>query len=154
VRRSRIDDNTALLAAWSRGVARALDHLAGSLYPKLRAMAQQALAHRRPGESLESAALTNEAYLKLVRAGAIRCENRVHFLALCSQIMWRILVNHARDRGAAKRGGNAVRVTLTKWHRARRRAGSTSPRSTRRSMRWRRSIIARFASWNCGSSAG
>jgi RNA polymerase sigma-70 factor (ECF subfamily) len=79
---------------------------------KLRAIARHYLAHRRPGESLESAALTNEAHMKLVRAGGIRCDNRVHFLALCSQIMRRILVNHARDRRVAKRGGDAVCVTL------------------------------------------
>ena len=54
--------------------------------------------------------MVNEAYLKLIRAGGIRCENRVHFLALCSQMMRRILVDHARHRGYAKRGGNAMRV--------------------------------------------
>jgi RNA polymerase sigma-70 factor, ECF subfamily len=67
---------------------------------------------RRTGESLESAALANEAYLKLVRAGGIRCENRAHFLALCSQIIRRILVDHARRRRFAKRGGDALRVPL------------------------------------------
>jgi RNA polymerase sigma-70 factor (ECF subfamily) len=56
--------------------------------------------------------VANEAYLKLVRAGGIRCENRVHFIALCSQIIRRILVDHARRRGYAKRGGNAARVPL------------------------------------------
>src|SRR5512135_782128 len=109
---SRTGDITALLAAWNDGDARALDRLTESLYPKLRGIARRYLANRRPGESLESAALTNEAYLKLVRAGSIRCESRVHFLALCAQIMRRILVNHARDRRVAKRGGDAVRVTL------------------------------------------
>jgi len=67
---------------------------------------------RRAGESLESAALANEAYLELVRAGGIRCENRVHFLALCSQIIRRTLVDHARRRGFAKRGGDVLRVPL------------------------------------------
>jgi RNA polymerase sigma-70 factor (ECF subfamily) len=52
------------------------------------------------------------SYLKLVRAGGIRCENRPHFLALCSQIIRRILVDHARRRGFAKRGGDALRVPL------------------------------------------
>jgi RNA polymerase sigma-70 factor, ECF subfamily len=66
----------------------------------------------RAGESLESAALANEVYLKLARAEGIACENRAHFLALCSQIMRRILVDHARHRGFAKRGGNALRVPL------------------------------------------
>jgi RNA polymerase sigma-70 factor (ECF subfamily) len=61
---------------------------------------------------LESAVLANEAYLKLVRAGRIRCENRVHFLALCSQIVRRLLVDHARKRGYVKRGGGTVQVSL------------------------------------------
>jgi len=105
-------DISGMLAAWNAGDADALDRLIDLLYPELRRMARQHLAGRRAGESLESAALANEAYLKLVRAGAIRCENRVHFLALCSQIMRRILVGHARRRGFAKRGGDALRVPL------------------------------------------
>ena len=105
-------DITGTLAAWNGGDTDALDRLIGLLYPELRRMAHQQLAHGRAGESVESAALANEAYLKLVRAGGIRCENRVHFLALCAQIMRRILVDHARRRGFAKRGGNALRVPL------------------------------------------
>jgi RNA polymerase sigma factor (TIGR02999 family) len=68
----------------------------------------------RAGEanSLESGVLANEAYLKLLNSGGIRCENRVHFLALCAQIIRRILVDHARSRGYQKRGGDAVQVTL------------------------------------------
>ena len=101
-----------MLAAWNAGDRDALDRLMDLVYPELRRVARQRLAHRRPGESLESAALANEAYLKLVRAGGIRCEGRVHFLALCSQIMRRIVVDHARRRGFSKRGGNAPRVSL------------------------------------------
>jgi RNA polymerase sigma factor (TIGR02999 family) len=82
------------------------------VYPELRRIAHHHLAHRRPGESLESAALANEAYLKLERAGGIHCEDRAHFLALCSQIMRRILVDHARRRGVAKRGGDALCMRL------------------------------------------
>jgi RNA polymerase sigma-70 factor, ECF subfamily len=106
------DDVSALLARWSNGDQEALSPLMTSVYPELRQIARQHLRRRLPGHSLESAAVANEAYLKLVRAGAIRCENRVHFLALCSQIMRRILVDHARSRGYAKRGGSAVRVPL------------------------------------------
>lgn len=106
------EDLTALLAAWNNGDAEALSHLVTFLYPELRRIARQHLEHRPPGQTLESAALANEAYLKLIRAGGIRCENRVHFLALCSQIIRRIVVDHARARGYAKRGGNAVRVPL------------------------------------------
>ncbi len=56
--------------------------------------------------------MANEAYLKLVRAGGVRCESRVHFLALCSQIIRRILVDHARNRAYAKRGGGVVQIPL------------------------------------------
>jgi len=101
-----------MLAAWKGGDAAALDRLTALIYPELRRIARRNLGHRRAGESLESAALVNEAYLKLVRAGGIHCENRVHFLALCSQIMRRILVDHARRRGFAKRGGSAQPVPL------------------------------------------
>ena len=101
-----------MLAAWGGGDRDALDRLTDIVYPELRRIARQHLERQRAGESLESAALANEAYLKLVRAGGIRCENRTHFLALCSQIMRRILVDHARRRGFAKRGGNALRVAL------------------------------------------
>lgn len=103
---------SGLLAAWSDGDEEALSPLVSFVYPELRRIARQQLGRRPAGHTLESAALANEAYLKLVRAGGIRCENRVHFLALCSQIIRRILVDHARGRGYAKRGGNAVRVPL------------------------------------------
>ena len=105
-------DITAMLAAWNNGDTDALDRLTDLVYPELRRIARRNLERRRAGESLESAALANEAYLKLVHAGGIRCENRAHFLALCSQIMRRILVDHARRRGFAKRGGNALHVPL------------------------------------------
>lgn len=105
-------DITGMLAAWKGGDTDALDRLVDIVYAELRRIAHQHLARRGAGESLESAALVNEAYLKLVRAGGIRCENRTHFLALCSQMMRRLLVEHARRRGYAKRGGNALRVPL------------------------------------------
>jgi RNA polymerase sigma-70 factor (ECF subfamily) len=101
-----------MLAAWNEGDTEALDRLMDVVYPELRQIARQYLQRRRAGESQESAALANEAYLKLVRAGGLRCENRAHFLALCSQIIRRILVDHARRRGFVKRGGGAVRVPL------------------------------------------
>jgi RNA polymerase sigma-70 factor (ECF subfamily) len=105
-------DISGLLAAWNSGDEEALSHLIACVYPELRRIARQHLGRRHDGQTLESAAVANEAYLKLVRAGGIRCENRAHFLALCSQIIRRILVDHARRRGYAKRGGNAMRVPL------------------------------------------
>jgi RNA polymerase sigma-70 factor (ECF subfamily) len=106
------EDISALIAAWSAGEEKALDNLMPVLYPELRRIARLHLGRWRPGHTLESAALANEAYLKLIRAGSIRCESRVHFLALCSQIIRRLLVDHARNHGFAKRGGDAVRVPL------------------------------------------
>src|ERR1700681_362294 len=108
----RPHDISGLIAAWGNGDEQALPTLMPVVYPELRRIARQHLGRCRAGHTLESAALANEAYLKLIRAGGIRCENRVHFLALCSQIIRRILVDHARSRGYAKRGGNAEHVPL------------------------------------------
>ncbi len=103
---------TALLAAWKDGEPGSFDRLVERAYPELRRMARAQLQRRRPGDSLESAALANEAYLKLVHAGHLNCENRLHFLALCAQIMRRILVDHARQRASAKRGGETALVPI------------------------------------------
>jgi RNA polymerase sigma factor (TIGR02999 family) len=103
-------DITALIAAWGKGDAEALNRVVPLLYPELRRISRRRLARRSPGHTLDSAGLVNEAYLRLIRTGGLSTKNRVHFLALCSQMMRRILVDHARDHGYAKRGGNAVRV--------------------------------------------
>jgi RNA polymerase sigma-70 factor (ECF subfamily) len=105
-------DLTALLDAWKDGDQDALDRLVALVYPELRRIARRQLEGRRPGDSLGSVGLANEAYLRLVRAGGIACENRVHFLALCAQIMRRIVVDHARERASAKRGGGVTRVPI------------------------------------------
>jgi RNA polymerase sigma factor (TIGR02999 family) len=105
-------DITGLLAAWSNGDKDALDALMPVVYPELRRIARRHLGRRPTGHTLESGALANEAYLKLIRAQGLHCDNRVHFLALCSQMIRRILVDHARARAYAKRGGDAVRVPL------------------------------------------
>jgi len=81
------------------------------VYPEFRRIARRNLG-RRTSESLESAALANEVYVKLIGAGKIRCENRTHFFALCAQMIRRILVDHARRRRSAKRGGDAMLVPL------------------------------------------
>lgn len=111
LRLQRPQDISELLAAWSKGDEEALKNLVTLLYPELRRIARRHLA-RRFGDSLESAALANEAYLKLLQAGGIACENRVHFLALCAQMIRRILVDHARTRRYAKRGGDVPKVSL------------------------------------------
>jgi RNA polymerase sigma factor (TIGR02999 family) len=81
------------------------------LYPEFRRIARRHL-RRRSGDSLESAALANEVYVKLTSAGRIPCEGRTHFLALCAQMTRRILMDHARKRRSAKRGGDAAHVPL------------------------------------------
>jgi len=103
---------STLLAAWSDGDQEALAQLMPVVYPELRRIAREHLLRRQPGHTLESAALANEAYLKLVRAGSIRCENRTHFFALCAQVIRRLLVDHARSRTNTKRGGDGVKVPL------------------------------------------
>jgi len=105
-------DITGLLAAWSSGNEEALDRLMPMVYVELRRIARRRLGRQAPQHSLESAALVNEAYLKLVRAKGIQCDNRLQFFALCAQIIRRILVDHARNAAYAKRGGNAVRIQL------------------------------------------
>jgi RNA polymerase sigma factor (TIGR02999 family) len=104
--------SSALISAWGDGDEQALGNLLPLLYPELRRIARLHMRRRPPGHTLESAALANEAYLKLTRTGGIRCENRVHFLAVCSQIIRRILLDHARNHGYAKRGGQAIRIPL------------------------------------------
>ena len=105
-------DITAMLAAWKDGNTASLDRLVQIVYLEMRRIAHRQLRRRRGGDSLESAGLANEAYLRLVRAHGIQCENRVHFLALCAQVMRRILVDHARRRRAGKRGGEVVTMAL------------------------------------------
>ena len=105
------NDFSTLLAAWGSGDEQALNDLIPLVYPELRRLARQHL-RQTPDHTLESAGLANEAYLKLIRAGGVHCESRAHFFSLCAMIIRRILVDHARKRRYAKRGGDAVRVPL------------------------------------------
>src|SRR5579883_1216718 len=95
------NDITTLLAAWGKGDEEALNGLIPLVYPELRRIARHHLA-RRTDHSLESAAVANEAYLKLIRAHGIECESRAQFFALCAQIIRRILVDHARHHGRSE----------------------------------------------------
>jgi RNA polymerase sigma factor (TIGR02999 family) len=106
------EDITGLLVVWSEGDEEAIKDVGSVVYPELRRVARQHLRHRAPNQSLESAALAHEMYLKMIRAGGIRCENRAHFFALCAQMIRRILVDHARHSRYAKGGGDAVCVPL------------------------------------------
>lgn len=105
-------DITGLLAAWSGGDEAALNHVMPMVYAELRRIARRHLGRQAPPHTLESAALVNEAYLKLIRANGIQCDNRLQFFGLCAQIIRRILVDHARAGTYDKRGGHAVRIPL------------------------------------------
>ena len=107
------EDISGLLVAWSNGDLAALNHLMPLVYEDLRGIARRQLHRKSPGRILQSSGtLAHEAYLKLVQARGIRCQNRAHFFALCSQIIRRILVDYARKRRYAKRGGGQVEVSL------------------------------------------
>jgi RNA polymerase sigma factor (TIGR02999 family) len=106
------EDISGLLAAWSKGNEAALNDVMPLVYEDLRGIARRQL-RQSPGHILPSSGtLAHEAYLKLVHARGIRCQNRAHFFALCSQMIRRILVDHARKRRYAKRGGGQVEIPL------------------------------------------
>ena len=101
---------TALLKAWGSGDAAALDQLTPLVYDELRRLARRYMRNERAGNTLQTTALVNEAYLRLVDAQRVGWQDRVHFFAVSAQMMRRILVNAARARGSAKRGGQVKRV--------------------------------------------
>jgi RNA polymerase sigma factor (TIGR02999 family) len=103
---------THLLLAWSDGDRAALDQLMPIVYEELRRLARRQLAGERHGHTLQTTALVNEAYLRLVDQNSLRWQNRVHFFAVAARIMRHILVDYARARHNAKRGGRAMKVTL------------------------------------------
>ena len=102
-------DITGLLKAWSRGDQGALEQLTPLVYAQLRLQARRYLRKEPPGVMLESTGLVHELYLRLTHAEHVDWQDRVHFFALCAQLMRRILVDAARARRAAKRGGAAER---------------------------------------------
>jgi RNA polymerase sigma factor (TIGR02999 family) len=103
---------TRLLADWSRGDEKARDALIPLVYDELRLIARRNLARERPDHTLQSAALVNEAYLRLVRQKTPDWQNRAHFFGVAAQMMRHILVDHARNRRAAKRGAGAPQLSL------------------------------------------
>ncbi|HLG55090.1 MAG TPA: sigma-70 family RNA polymerase sigma factor [Vicinamibacterales bacterium] len=104
---------TELLVAWGRGDQSAMDVLAPLVHQELHRLAARYMAGERPGHVLQATALVNEAYLRLVDWKGVRWQNRAHFFAMAAQIMRRILVDMARARGRAKRGGRPLHVSLS-----------------------------------------
>jgi RNA polymerase sigma-70 factor (ECF subfamily) len=105
-------DLTALLRQWSDGDPEAFDLLIPRVYQGLRAVAHHRLQDERRDHTLDTTALVNEAYLKLVDVRYARIADRTHFLSLASRAMRRILVDHARAKNAEKRGGGVAPVTF------------------------------------------
>jgi RNA polymerase sigma factor (TIGR02999 family) len=104
---------TELLVAWSAGDESALEQLAPLVHSELHRLAHQYMARERPGHTLQTSALVNEAYMRLIEWKNVRWQNRAHFFAVSAQLMRRILVDFARDRQYLKRGGGAAfRVSL------------------------------------------
>jgi len=106
------NDVTLLLNAWSGGDAAALDRLIPIVYDELRRIAHRQMSRERAGHTLQSNALVNEVYLRLISAKEVRWHTRAHFFFSAAQLMRRILVDHARARCRIKRGGRAKRLEL------------------------------------------
>ena len=103
---------TQMLLDWSEGDREALDKLIPVVYSELRLRAARYLRRERPGHTLQTTALIHETYLRLVEQKDVKWQNRAHFFAIAAQLMRRILVDHARQRDAAKRGGAGLTLTL------------------------------------------
>ncbi len=103
---------TEALVAWSAGDAAALDTLIPIVESELRRMARRHMARERPGHTLQTTALVNEAYIRLIDQKRVRWQNRAHFFAIAAQAMRRILISMARARCAEKRGGPQAPVPL------------------------------------------
>jgi len=106
------DDVTQLLIAWSDGDRAALDKLMPLVYDELRHKARQYMIGQQPGHTLQTTALIHEAFLKLVKQPQKRWQNRAHFMGVAAQAMRHILIDHARSRQCAKRGGVGEPLSL------------------------------------------
>src|SRR6185295_14753323 len=101
-----------LLIAWGNGDQTALDKLVPLVYQELHHLAAQHMRQEAAGHTLQTSALVNEAYLRLVDQKRVKWQNRAHFFAVAAQLMRRILVDHARGRARAKRGGDLKKISL------------------------------------------
>lgn len=106
------DAVTQLLIAWGNGDQSARDQLMPLVYEELHRLAHRQIRKERPGHTLQTSALVNEAFVRLVNQKNVQWQGRAHFFAIAAQMMRRILVDYARHRLYAKRGGDALQVTL------------------------------------------
>jgi RNA polymerase sigma factor (TIGR02999 family) len=131
-------DITHLLVAWSEGDPSALDRLAPLIHAELHRLAHNYMRREQPGHLLQTSALINEAYIRLIDWKNVRWQNRAHFFGVAAQLMRRVLVDFAREKQYLKRGGGALQVS--RW--------------MRHSPRWARSINVRCGWWKCVSLRG
>ena len=103
---------TQLLVSWSNGDKQALDKLIPLVYAELRRLARGYMGRESPGHTLQTSALINEAYMKLVDQRNVQWQNRAHFFGVAAQVMRHILIDHARSRHYAKRGAGARKISL------------------------------------------
>lgn len=103
---------TRLLADWSKGDREALERLTPLVHAELRRIARRQMSQERPGHTLQATALINEAYLRLAGRDGFEWHDRLHFFAVCAQVMRHVLIDHARARSRDKRGGGAAQVSL------------------------------------------
>ena len=103
---------TRLLREWSDGDEAALEQLLPLVEAELRRLARGYMGRERRGHTLQTTALVNEAFLRLVNAKGLRWQDRAHFIGITARLMRRVLVDHARARGYQKRGGGAFKTTL------------------------------------------
>ena len=104
---------TTLLASWREGDQQAAGKLVETVYHELRRLAGHYMREERADHTLQPTALVHEMFLRLFESQPVQWQNRAHFFAIAAQQLRRILVNHARDRQADKRGGKRVKVTLS-----------------------------------------
>jgi RNA polymerase sigma factor (TIGR02999 family) len=103
--RDRLDSPTDLLLAWGRGDAGAFDRLVPLVHDELRRLARQYMRRERPDHTLQATALVNEVYLRMIAVSRVQWQNRAHFFAIAARVMRQTLVDFARSRRAAQRGG-------------------------------------------------
>jgi len=103
---------TQLLIEWSNGDKAALDKLMPLIYDELRRLAHHYMSREHPGHTLQTTAVVNEAYLRLINRKRVRWQNRAHFFAIAAHLMRSILVDHARSHASAKRGGGTRTIAL------------------------------------------
>lgn len=103
---------TQLLTGWSKGEQGALEKLTPLVYDELHRLAHRYMAREKPGHTLQTTALVNEVYLRLVDVQNVNWQNRAHFLAICARMMRRILTDFARARIGLRRGGKLVHLSL------------------------------------------